>query len=38
MGGDPPAQPALKPRWLWIAFAVIVLAIPVIGLFCENMR
>lgn len=28
----------MKPRWLWIAFTVVVLAIPAVGLLRERMR
>jgi hypothetical protein len=27
---------ALRPRWLWIAFAVIALGIPLVGLWLEH--
>jgi len=44
--GVPPIPPAppdsagatLRPRWLWIAFALVALAIPVIGLALERSR
>jgi len=28
----------LRPRWMWIAFAVIALAIPVVGFLLERTR
>ncbi|APR78118.1 Hypothetical protein A7982_03465 [Minicystis rosea] len=36
--GSHSSEPALTPRWLWIAFATIALAIPILGLCCETMR
>ncbi len=29
---------ALRPRWLWIAFALIALAVPILGLLLEGLR
>ena len=33
-----PGPPSLRPRWLWICFAIVVLAIPAIGFWLEANR
>jgi hypothetical protein len=38
---EPPSPPegaflSLRPRWLWIAFVVIALAVPLVGLLLER--
>ncbi|MEP7122048.1 MAG: hypothetical protein ABJE95_14105 [Byssovorax sp.] len=29
---------ALRPRWLWVAFAVVALIVPLIGFWLERFR
>jgi hypothetical protein len=36
--GGQPGPPSLRPRWLWICFAIVVLAIPAIGFWLEAKR
>ncbi len=36
--GAAPAKVELRPRWLWIAFTVLAIAVPLLGLVLEWKR
>ncbi len=34
----PHEAPPLRPRWLWVAFAILAILIPLIGFWLERRR